>query len=159
MKARFGALAFAVVLLGALGLLGACSSSSHSSGSPLSSSTSSSAPSSSSTAVAASGSDVGGTWTGTWQRTQPVPGQGAVTLDLATTANGIKGSVSWTGSACLGHADIEGALNGSAITYHTVGGSATATFEGTVNGSSMSGTANVSCGAGNGVGTWKVTKQ
>jgi hypothetical protein len=137
--------------------LAACSSSTHSASVQPPSGTSSTAPPHATTP--GSGSDIVGNWTGTWQRTKPVPGQGAVTLTLQTTSTGIKGSVSWSGSACLAQADVEGTLNGNSIAYHTVGGTTTATFTGTVNGSSMSGTANVTCAAGTGVGNWQVTKQ
>jgi len=100
-------------------------------------------------------------WSGTWRRTEPVPGGGPLTLKLKGAD---KGTLTLTGSACL-REDTPAAvtIRASSIRLDIKdrgldNRGATAVFTGTISGKKISGTMTVSCAAGTGKGTWQASK-
>jgi hypothetical protein len=97
------------------------------------------------------------TWKGTWTRTEPVPGGGAMTLVVPANA---PGTVTADGSACItANTPIHVAIDGANVTMDISAGDTTASYTGTIAGNEMSGTMTVSCKVGTGKGTFKLTKQ
>jgi hypothetical protein len=97
-----------------------------------------------------------GTWSGSWQRTKPVPGSGEMEL---TVPDGGAGSIRLAGSACLAEkTPATATVDGANVTIAVDGNGAKATFTGTMSGKEMSGTMKVTCAAGTGEGNWKASK-
>ena len=106
-----------------------------------------------------SGANVSGTWSGPWQRTSPIPGQGTNTFTLQQAGDKVTGTVDPKGSACLTTSPIAGTVQGDAITLHLSANGKTADYTGTISGDTMSGTETVTCpGVGTGTATWKATR-
>jgi hypothetical protein len=102
---------------------------------------------------------VAGAWSGSWERTEPVPGNGELNLDLSQDGGAISGSLSVTGSACMTTHDVTGTLDGDHVDFEVSDGGLTAAYDGTLDGTEMTGTMTVTCpGVGTGTGTWTVSE-
>ena len=116
-------------------------------------------------ATTAAAAPFAGTWTGTWKRTSPPPGDGTYTFVLQQQGQSISGTLTTTGSACLTHGNVTGSVTVDHITMHTKtpaingNGDATGEYQGTLSGNKITGTLTVTCSVGVGLGTWEVTKQ
>lgn len=101
------------------------------------------------TSAAASG--LSGTWSGSYAGAF----SGTFQLTWTQTGNNLNGTINLSTSP--GDTPLSGTLNGSTITFGTVGSTAI-TYTGTVSGSSMSGSYQVQGGPVSAGGTWKATK-
>jgi hypothetical protein len=76
----------------------------------------------------------------------------------------ITGTIQAGNSACLTTGSMTGHVHGTHIALHAVTpsvtgvGQAHATYHGTLAGNTLSGTAVVTCSAGTGFATWKITR-
>ena len=95
-------------------------------------------------------------WSGTWVRTEPAPGKGALTL---TVSEGGVGTIRLTGSACLS-ADTNAKITveGSNLRVDARDSDVTARFVGKTSGNTISGTMTVSCHGQVGKGSWQAKK-
>lgn len=99
------------------------------------------------------------TWSGTWVRTKPAPGKG--TMELTIPAGG-SASISATASACYPAGKPTPAvatIDGKTLKIAVDANGVKASYSGTVSGDEASGTMTVTCAAGTGSGTWKLTKR
>jgi len=109
---------------------------------------SSSCGSTSSTNAASSGGGLSGTWTGQYSGAN----EGTFTLNWQQSGSALSGMIAISDFGD-NQIPINGTINGSTITFGTVG-NLTITFTGSASGSSMSGTYH----APNGDGSWSATK-
>jgi hypothetical protein len=153
------AVAAAVVLAG-------CGSSSSPSSAPPSSVPSTTAVASSPVATtsasptATSAVDLSGTWKGPWVRVTAPAGKGQYTLTIQQSGAELTGTLVVTGSACLSSHPVSGNVLGSLVNFHTTQGPGTGDFSGRLaaTGLTMTGTAVVTCAAGVGRASWRLTK-
>lgn len=131
-------------LSSALGNLTSAAASKASSALAPSSAQSSAAPSSAATSL-----DLSGTWSGQYSGSY----QGTFTLMWQQSGNSLVGTVQLSSPAVS--VPLTGTLNGSTITFGTVG-SVAITYTGTAAAQSMSGSYSV---AGSNAGSWSATKQ
>ena len=97
------------------------------------------------------------TWKGTWTRTEPMPGGGAMTLVVSPSG---PGKVTAETSLCIKpDTPINVAIDGSNVKMDISAGETTASYAGTIAGNEMTGTMTVTCAPGTGKGTFKLTKQ
>jgi hypothetical protein len=95
-------------------------------------------------------------WSGSWVRTEPVPGQGMLTLKLA---QGGAGTIRLTGSLCLStDTAVTVALDGAKVKIEVRDSAVIASFVGALSGDVMSGTMTVGCRGLLGKGTWQAKK-
>lgn len=147
-----------MVLLACLALLAAACSSSDPSPTPSSKPSSSSPAAASDTPDAAQG-DLAGTWSGTIASNS---GDGApFTVEIKQDGSNFTGQLRVPAAICNKEATVSGSLSGSKINFGVSEGSdLTGNFEGTVEGTAMSGTwsspAGGACGADG--GTWTAKK-
>jgi hypothetical protein len=100
-----------------------------------------------------------GTWSGDWERTAPIPGNGTMDLELTNDGGDLSGTITVTGSACMTSHDVTGTLDGDDVTFAVSDGGITASYEGSVDGTDLSGTMTVTCpDVGTGTGTWTVSQ-
>jgi hypothetical protein len=130
--------------------LAACSSSSSTAKHPAHLKTASAAPAASTSAASpqATAGALSGTWSGKYSGSY----NGTFTLRWRQSGTRLSGTI--TISSPHSRLPIHGTVNGSAISFGTVGGAAI-TYSGTVSGSSMSGTYQVN---GNGGGPWSASR-
>lgn len=120
-----------------------------------------SAPASSAAPAAAS---FDGAWSGTWTRVTTPPGHGTYRWVLHQHGQQVTGTIQAGHSACLTNGPLTGRVRGTHITLHAVTpsvtgvGEAHGTYHGTLAGDTLSGTAIVTCSAGTGAATWKMTR-
>jgi hypothetical protein len=107
-------------------------------------------------------SDTTGTWDGTWDIDPPYETvTGTFTLDLTQSGSTISGPIAMTGTDCE-DGNVQGTVNGSSISFGWLASSQTIQFDGTVEGTSMSGTwSSVACSDGVTplTGTWEAKKR
>jgi len=102
---------------------------------------------------------VAGTWSGTWQRTSAPPTTGTMTLTLAQKGNALSGKEAVVGSACLTTNKVKGTVHGTAVTFSVSQTGISASYQGAVSGSKLSGTLQVTCGSLTGKGKFSLTRQ
>src|SRR5262245_9908339 len=101
---------------------------------------------------------ISGTWSGGWERTAPIPGNGELTLDLSDDGGALSGSVTVTGSACMTTHDVSGTPDGDTVPLAVSDGGITADYEATRDSTRLSGTMTATCpDVGTGTGTWSVS--
>ena len=106
---------------------------------------------------ATTGGAGGTTWKGTWTRTEPMPGGGALTLTVPASG---PGTITAETSLCIKpNTPIDVTIEGSNVKMAISAGETTASYAGTINGNEMTGTMTVTCAPGTGKGTFKLTKQ
>ncbi len=69
----------------------------------------------------------------------------------------MKGTITIAGTPCLSGGSVTGSLKGAAISFGVVAGRVQVSYDGTINGSRMSGTYATDCG--NARGDWEATKK
>jgi hypothetical protein len=149
-------LTLALIATGAALLASACSSTpkttlpttQHSVTAPALVTSSAAAASASATPTASSG--LSGTWTGQYGGAYT----GTFTLTWTQSGSDLSGTINLNPG---GTSSLHGTVNGSAISFGTVG-SAAVTYSGTVAGNSMSGNYQVQGGSGSASGTWSASK-
>ncbi len=99
-----------------------------------------------------------GRWTGTFENTTPLAGNGTFTLDLQQSGQQFWGTMSVTNSPCLSSATISGTLVGNSIDFGVVSGNVTVNYTGTVSGSSAAGSYVASEACMFATGTWSAEK-
>ena len=97
-----------------------------------------------------------GTWHGTWANKTPDHSTGTFTLTWTQKGSTLSGSITIGGTPCLSGGSINGHVTGSTISFGAVHGNVTVEYEGTVAGSSMSGTYHTDCG--NASGSWQAKR-
>ncbi len=100
-----------------------------------------------------------GTWNGTWQ--DVTPDQVAGTFALTWTQNGstLTGSILVKGTPCLTAAAVSGTINGSTISFGAVSGTQTVVYDGSISGTTMTGTYTAPAACVDAKGTWTATKK
>lgn len=116
---------------------------------------SSSAPATSAPATAPAAADASSNMSGTWSGQYGGAYQGTFKLTWQQEGAGLSGSITLSNPG--GTVPIHGRVNGSAISFGTVGGQAI-TYTGSVSGTSMSGSYHVVAPGGSVSGTWSATK-
>ncbi len=112
--------------------------------------TSSAAAAPASATPAASSSGLSGSWSGKYGGAY----SGTFTLTWTQSGSDLSGTINLTPG---GTSSLHGKVNGSAISFGTVGSTAV-TYSGTVSGHSMSGNYQVQGSGGSASGTWSATK-
>lgn len=106
-----------------------------------------------------------GTWTGTWTRTSPPRGSGTYQWVLHQHGQQITGTLQAGRSACLTSGPLTGHASGRRITLRAVtpsvtgAGKAFARYRGVLTGDKLHGTGVVTCSAGAGTASWRMTRQ
>ena len=85
--------------------------------------------------------DLSGTWTGRWMSVRGA--SGATTSTFTQVGNTVSGEFRFTGSPCFAGAKFEGTINGSELTGSARAGSIVVTMSGTITSSSIDGTYSV----------------
>ncbi|HLX50854.1 MAG TPA: hypothetical protein VKS82_21205 [Streptosporangiaceae bacterium] len=122
---------------------------------PPSAAPSSSAPAGSGPATTPAAADVSSSMSGTWSGQYGGAYQGTFKLTWQQKGSRLSGSITLSNPG--GTLPIHGRVNGSAISFGTVGGQAI-TYTGSVSGTSMSGSYRVVAPGGSAGGTWSATK-
>lgn len=101
------------------------------------------------------GSDVAGTWTGTWANTSPDTSSGALTLVLEQAGPDLTGTLRMDDSICVTEQVLSGTnVDGRIALQNSLRDEVE--LEGALTGSTMSGTFSMSCD--NASGTWSVSR-
>lgn len=100
--------------------------------------------------------DLSGTWSGTWANQTPDDSTGSFTLTWTQTGSQLSGSITITGTPCLTGGAITGSTDGQTISFGAVSGEVTVAYDGTVAGSTMSGSYGTECGDAR--GTWSAAR-
>jgi hypothetical protein len=110
-----------------------------------------------SNSASAGSGQIAGSWTGTYQSTKFPNTSGTFEVTFSQSGNDISGTIT-TSSACASEGTIDGTLTGNTISFGVVKSSTLITFDGTINGDSMSGDYSSGPDCGNDTGTWQATR-
>lgn len=102
--------------------------------------------------AAADPAQLSGEWSGSWQRTKPVPGGGELHLSVGKTT-----TLERVGTACPpAKTPATVTVSGDKVDIEVSTAEVKASYVGTRSGKQMSGTLTTTCKAGTGTGTWKL---
>jgi hypothetical protein len=97
-----------------------------------------------------------GAWKGTWTNREPQIAIGTFTLTWAQQGDLLFGAIGVTGSNCIKAGNVTGNVSGSRISFGAVEGGTSIQYDGTIDGTTMTGTYHSDCG--NSTGTWTAVK-
>ena len=104
------------------------------------------------------GSDLAGTWQGSWQSVKPDQSSGSFVLHWTQSGSSLTGSITINGTPCLNGGNISGEVNGDQITFGVVAGQVNVSYTGTLKGQdTISGSYSTDCG--NASGDWTATRK
>jgi hypothetical protein len=97
-----------------------------------------------------------GAWKGTWTNREPTIAIGTFTLTWAQQGDLLFGAIGVSGSNCIKAGNVTGNVSGNRISFGAVEGGTSIQYDGTVDGTTMTGTYHSDCG--NSTGTWTAQK-